>query len=322
MNTNKEYKYTVEDYRKLSKEPLERKIQIAQTRILETFIEAQKANQEVVCSFSGGIDSTVMLHLVRMIKPDCKAVFIDTGMEIPSVKRFALSFDNVEIIRPQYCKVCTGCELGCYGRVNSEKGFVYPNKADSRIAKGVVERHIKKGNIAKANTILKLINEREQLQADYPQIKFSNECCNVLKKNTVKRYIKENNIFAQFVGVKAHESIYRYHSWRLYGCNSFEKNASRPLSIWNNQDTLRYIREFNLPYCKEWYGEQIPNKSGGYKWSNIQRSGCYGCVIGFTDEFDEVQDIKENEPELYEYLQTIPGYMELYNYTKAGRKYY
>ncbi|GAG40926.1 unnamed protein product, partial [marine sediment metagenome] len=43
-------------------------------------------NGEVYVSFSGGKDSTVLLHQVRRMYPRVKAVFVDTGLEYPSIR--------------------------------------------------------------------------------------------------------------------------------------------------------------------------------------------------------------------------------------------
>lgn len=77
--------------------PLERKIQISQTRIIEWY---NHYNGNVVVSFSGGKDSTVLLHLVRSIYPDVKAVFSNTGLEYPEIQKHVMRYDNVDIIRP------------------------------------------------------------------------------------------------------------------------------------------------------------------------------------------------------------------------------
>lgn len=77
--------------------PLERKIQISQARIIEWY---QHYNGNVVVSFSGGKDSTVLLHMVRKLYPDVRAVFSNTGLEFPEIQRFAKSFDNVDIVTP------------------------------------------------------------------------------------------------------------------------------------------------------------------------------------------------------------------------------
>lgn len=78
--------------------PLERKIQVTQTRIVEWY---QKFNGQVYVSFSGGKDSTVLLDIARRIYPDIEAVFINTGLEYPEVRQFALSKENVTALRPE-----------------------------------------------------------------------------------------------------------------------------------------------------------------------------------------------------------------------------
>ena len=77
--------------------PLERKIQISQTRIIEWYTH-YKGN--VCVSFSGGKDSTVLLHLVRTMFPDVKAVFSNTGLEYPEIRQFATSRPNVDVVNP------------------------------------------------------------------------------------------------------------------------------------------------------------------------------------------------------------------------------
>lgn len=77
--------------------PLERKIQISQTRIIEWYTH-YKGN--VCVAFSGGKDSTVLLHLVRQLFPDVKAVFSNTGLEYPEIRQFATSHPNVDVVNP------------------------------------------------------------------------------------------------------------------------------------------------------------------------------------------------------------------------------
>ena len=89
--------HTAERLKELQALPLDRKIQISQTRIIEWY---QRNKGNVVVSFSGGKDSTVLLHLVRSIYPDVPAVFSNTGLEYPEIFRFVQTFPNVEIVRP------------------------------------------------------------------------------------------------------------------------------------------------------------------------------------------------------------------------------
>ena len=98
--------------------PLERKIQISQARIIDWY---KHYSGNVVVSFSGGKDSTVLLHLVRSLYPDVKAVFSNTGLEYPEIQRFVKSFDNVDIVTPKmrfdqlYTKQKTQVQCNDYG---------------------------------------------------------------------------------------------------------------------------------------------------------------------------------------------------------------
>ena len=78
--------------------PLERKIQITQTRIIEWY---QHYGGAVCVSFSGGKDSTVLLHIARSLYPGIPAVFSNTGLEYPEIQKQVLKTENVDIIRPE-----------------------------------------------------------------------------------------------------------------------------------------------------------------------------------------------------------------------------
>lgn len=53
------------------------------------------------CSFSGGKDSTVLLHLVRRVVPDAPAAFFDSGMEYPETTAFVAATPNCRIYPSQ-----------------------------------------------------------------------------------------------------------------------------------------------------------------------------------------------------------------------------
>ena len=57
--------------------------------------------ENIYVSFSGGKDSTVLLHIVREMYPNIEAVFVNTGLEYPSIGLFARSKENVTTIRPE-----------------------------------------------------------------------------------------------------------------------------------------------------------------------------------------------------------------------------
>lgn len=72
--------------------PLKDKIAFTQRRINE-WVKFFGSDGCYV-SFSGGKDSTVLLHLVRELYPDVEAVFVDTGLEYPEIRKFVKTFDN------------------------------------------------------------------------------------------------------------------------------------------------------------------------------------------------------------------------------------
>lgn len=79
--------------------PLEVKVRMTQNRIREWVREF--GTNGVYIAFSGGKDSTVLLHIVREMYPEVPAMFSDTGLEYPEIREFVRTFDNVDWIKPK-----------------------------------------------------------------------------------------------------------------------------------------------------------------------------------------------------------------------------
>lgn len=100
MQKGEKYKYTMDDLFAMKAWPLERKIQVTQTRLIEWKI---KFKGKIYISFSGGKDSTVLADLAaRIYAADQKMnpnesdpltlVFVNTGLEYPEIRRFVKEF--------------------------------------------------------------------------------------------------------------------------------------------------------------------------------------------------------------------------------------
>lgn len=93
LKTNKNM--TIQELHEMQKWPLERKVFHA-IEVMEAFCERIGGTDKAYVSFSGGVDSTVLLHMARkFVDPNMKAVFFNTGMEWPEIVRFVRTFDNV-----------------------------------------------------------------------------------------------------------------------------------------------------------------------------------------------------------------------------------
>ncbi len=93
-------KHTMGDLYQMQSLPLSAKVRMTEYRIRQ-WVDYYGENG-VYVGFSGGKDSTVLLHMIRKIyRGGGKAVYVDTGLEYPEIRAFVRSFENVEILRPK-----------------------------------------------------------------------------------------------------------------------------------------------------------------------------------------------------------------------------
>ena len=77
--------------------PLDAKVLMTQQRIREWY---NHFYGNVMISFSGGKDSTVLAHIVHSMYPDVPMVFANTGLEYPEIQAFARKM-GAEFVRPK-----------------------------------------------------------------------------------------------------------------------------------------------------------------------------------------------------------------------------
>ena len=300
-----------EDLKALQSESLERKILITQTRIIEWYLHYKG---QVYVSFSGGKDSTVLLHIARQCFPDIEAVFADTGLEYPEIRGFVKSFENVTIVKPkmQFKEVIERYGYPVISKevadtIHGARVSIKHNRDTYRVKKiqgRLFDKDGKKSiyNIEKWGTLM-----------DAP-FKIAGDCCHIMKKTPLINFSKTLNKKA-IIGTMTGESRLRESKWLKFGCNSFDQvdAQSTPLSFWTEQDVLHYIKNYNLPYCSV-YGELV-NKSdfiGQLSMDDVptdlmmtgcQRTGCMFCMFGvhLEKEPNRFQKMKLTHPKQYDY---------------------
>lgn len=94
-----ESKHTLADLHQMQSLPLSAKIRMTKQRI-KWWVD-EFGEDGVYVSFSGGKDSTVLLHMAREEFPNLKACFSNTGIEFPEIVQFVKTFTNVDIIKPK-----------------------------------------------------------------------------------------------------------------------------------------------------------------------------------------------------------------------------
>jgi len=92
MTPKSEYKLQFWQVKQRQSMPLWMKIEYTKKRVKSWYNQYEG---KVYIAFSGGKDSTVLLHIVRSLYPDVPAVFVDTGLEYPEIRSFVKTFDNV-----------------------------------------------------------------------------------------------------------------------------------------------------------------------------------------------------------------------------------
>ena len=91
--------HTMQELKQFQAMPLEVKVMMSKVRIRDWV--NYYGRDGVYVSFSGGKDSTVLLHMVREEYPDIPAIFVDTGLEYPEIREFVKTFDNVTWLKPK-----------------------------------------------------------------------------------------------------------------------------------------------------------------------------------------------------------------------------
>ena len=304
---------TKEDLKYFQSMPLDIKISLTQSRIREWV--RRYGTSGVYVSFSGGKDSTVLLHIVRQIYPDVEAVFVDTGLEYPEIREFVKTFDNVTILRPKMR----------FDEVIKKYGYPIISKEVS-----MAIWYARRGSIWAENCFNGLNGKgqphefKKSMYSKYKPICemdffVSDKCCRVMKEKPLDDHAKLNDK-KPITALMASESKKRETAWLQTGCNAFnsKKPISKPMSFWTEQDVFKYIRQYNIPiasvygdvvYAEEPEQMRMDELIGDYRetekltTTGCNRTGCIFCGFGchLDKEPSRFQKLKETHPRQYDY---------------------
>jgi len=302
---------TKDDLIKMQSVPLEVKILMTQRRIREWVSEF--GVDGVYVAFSGGKDSTVLLHLVRELYPDVEAVFVNTGLEYPEIQKFAKSFDNVKVLYPEmsFPDVIKNYGYPFLSKSLSHNIAIARNNPDGNVKKNVFNPDYK--GLFSASKYIDLTDKSKT------DLMISDKCCDVMKKAPVHKYEKETGKVG-IVATMACESKVREKAWLETGCNAFnaKKKISKPMSFWTEQDVLRYIKLNDIKIA-DVYGFVAADKDGqqalddcGCKLCTTgeSRTGCIFCGFGAHLEKGEgrFERLKKTHPKQYDYCMNGGSY--------------
>lgn len=287
----------------------EEKVQRSKELILEWYLQYKGA---VYVSFSGGKDSTVLLHLARSIKgcKDITGVFFDTGLEFPEIRNFVKKQENIIWIKPKLT----------FKQVIDKYGYPIISKEQSCAIyeiRNTKSEYLKKKRLGTG--IGHLANKwRPLINSDF---KISNQCCSVMKKIPAKKFERKSGL-KPMIATMASESSLRMQKYFQGNCNAFSAKhpISKPLSFWNEQDILRYIVENNLEISSV-YGGIEQTVDGRYYTTGRDRTGCMFCMYGVHLEGNpnRFEKMKKTHPVQYEYIMNkLNGKHILNEYLKCA----
>jgi len=292
--------------------PLETKERLTAMRIEEWH---KHWGGKVYVAFSGGKDSTVLLHQVRRLYPQVDAVFFDSGIEFPEVRAFVKSVENVTWLKPviPFREVI---EKHGYPVV-SKKVARQINDIQNPTPNNVASRRLYLDGIKKDGSKTKSYKLPAKWRAlAFSDIRVSHKCCGVMKVNPFSRYSAASGN-RPYIGTMASESRLRKQAYLRAGCNSFPGGRDRriirstPMAFWTDADVWEYIHKHGLKYS-EIYDMGEP------------RTGCMFCMFGVHLEAspNRFQRMEQTHPKHYRYCMDKLKYGRVLDFIGAdyGRK--
>ncbi len=172
-----------------------------------------------VVTFSGGKDSLVVLDLVRSIRPETTALFVNTGNEYTETVLYARSLSNIIEVEPEMP--------------------IKDNDGNKEIIKG-------------NRVFWKCVEVYGFAKSKDKSTRHGNACCFWLKEKPLRTWQKNQGIDLVFTGLTSAESRQRMMTLKRMGYYYHNKQDDtyrcHPIHDWTEQDVWDYINLKQLKY--------------------------------------------------------------------------
>ncbi len=280
--------------------PLKDKVFHAEEKIKEFLAWCKENNhKEILISFSGGKDSTVLFDLVIKVHKQVKSdIYLIPAYAIeitfPSTIKFIKDVTNMYKRDCEYIKDPLFVRpKKAWVEILQTKGYPIFSKQISvmlnrlkrsktknlltRIAFGIEESARYKLSYKRLFLLDSDMTTFENEEGKKVEYFFSEKCCDYVKGGL------KHEKRPSFIGTMANESLFRKQSWIKNGCNIYNKEhpMSRPLSLWTSKDVWEYVRQYGLRINDAYGYDPIKHNIDALRFSRL---GCTSCPLGSSIE--------------------------------------
>lgn len=286
--------------------------------------EIVQLHKKIVCFYSGGADSDIMLDLLLRCgaKEKTKFVFFNTGLEYAATIAHIREVERkygimIEVIPPRKPIPVSIQQYGApfWSKFVSDmiyrlqyNGFKWEDRPYEDLIKEYPTCatalkwwcNVSQGKTSQY-TIQRAPYLKEFMVQNPPNFKISDKCCLYSKKIPSKEYRKDKGFDLQCLGIRLAEEGVRAGSIKHCYSESSDIDSYRPVFYFKDDDKKQYAEHYKIKFsdCYEKYG--------------LYRTGCFGCPFGKRFE-EELECIAEHEPKLF--LAANKIFEKSYDYTR------
>lgn len=260
---------TYQRLQELYNQPAEQKLKHAHSLIEEALSRGKAA-----IAWSGGKDSTVLLHMVRQHAPDILVVWNNTGVEFPETYKFVMQMKeewnlNLIVAKPKVTF------WWCVDR------FGWP----------LLGKEMRSSSAHRRAGFHPTLSKRKRKASMVANI--SSYCCDYLKEKPMRQVCRAEGVEVSIVGCLVKESRQRQLVWLQLG-DFYQRKKDKmwiawPLAAWSDSEIWDYHRENDLPYCELY--------NMGHK-----RNGCWPCGMDIGFDGNHLSRLRVSHPKLWRHI--------------------